>query len=433
MATGIQPSRQQVLSSLILVPSFYGFVAWSFCLALYSLRLIDWYESPPGAMWLYVGVALAFGTSSIVYAKAYAITKHSPEFDYTRRHMESDRSVFLLSRVSLWALHILGFIGLYLHFSQVVTSLSSMGGLVAALLGDSQLIRKTDVDPSGIHVSYFGWLAIPLTVLAWRIDRRGMALLLVAAALQFLANMMFIDRTRPTWLILATLIIWLPFAKELPLRSIMGRSVVVVLLLVGLFLLIGYWIGKRGGWFDAYGHVSISNDLALIYYYLTGGFAYFDILFDTIHDFAYVPERTLYPLFKFGEMLGLTAPPPSQILPFIDAPFPTNTGTMLEPLFADGGLLFVFFGTIGATFVVDFVGLLCLRAKNAFCLVFWANLCVVSCLAYFVPKQNSTQVWLFAAIALVGFLVVRFRGRSQHLFIPAPSSAVLSHRRHTRG
>ena len=421
MAVRIPLTRQQIFSSLILVPSFYGFVAWSGCLALYSLRLIDWFESPPGTMWIYITVALAFGTSAILHAKAYATTKFQPEFDFTRLRLDNVRSPFLLARPFLWTLHILGFIGLFLHFSQVVTSLSSMGGLIAALFEDSQLIRKTNVDPFGIHISYFGWIAIPLTILAWRIDRRGIALLLIATAVQFLANIMFIDRTRPIWLILASLIICLPFAKQLRLRAIFARSLVVVTLLVGLFLVIGFWIGKRGGWFDAYGHVSIGNEFALIYYYLTGGFAYFDVLFDTTYDFTYLPERTLYPLFKIGELLGISSPPPPQILQFIDAPFPTNTGTMLEPLYSDGGLLFVVFGTIGATFVVDFVGLICLRARNAFCLVFWANLCVVSFLAYFVPKQNSTQVWLFGSLALMGFLMARFGRRSHRLRSqPAP-------------
>jgi oligosaccharide repeat unit polymerase len=411
LAFDVRPTRLQIVSSLILVPSFYGFVAWTIALALYSLRLLDWFESPPGAMLIYIGVAIAFGASALLHAKPYAKAKLQPEFDYVRLHLDNERSVFLISRAFLWALHALGFVGLYLHFSQVVTSLSSMGGLITALFQQSHLIRQTEVDPSGIYISYFGWLAIPLTVLAWRIDRRGMALLLVATAVQFLANMMFIDRTRPIWLLLASAIIWLPFAKQLRLRTIFFRALVAAALILVLFLAIGFWVGKRGEWFDAYGYVSISNELALIYYYLTGGFAYFDVLFDTAYEYSFLPERTLYPLFKVAEVLGIATPPPSQILQFIDAPFPTNVGTMLEPLYSDGGLLFVVLGTIGATFLVDFVGLVCLRAKNAFCLVFWANLCIVSFLAFFVPKQNATQVWLFAALALVGLLVTRFRRR----------------------
>lgn len=406
-------TTQELVSSVILVPSFYGFMAWTTALLFYLMRLIEWYDSPPGAVVLYCIVSLAFATSMLFFLKAYALTRYETEFDYEAKRVKNERYIFQVSRLVLWSLHIIGFIGLAIHFSRVVDSLAGIGGLFLAIFEDSYLIRQTEVEPLGIYIGYFGWLAIPLTILSWRIEPKGMRLLMVAVVIQFLLNMLFIDRTRPTWLLFVSFVIWFPFTKHLQLRALLLRSLSVAVAGIALFFAIGYWVGKRGGWFDYYGYVKVGNDVALIYYYLTGGFAHFDSLYDSTYQFFFVPERTFYPLFKLGHMLGITNAPPPQVLEFIEAPFPTNVGTMLEPLYSDGGMLFVAFGILGASFVVDYVGLICLRAKNAFCLVFWANLCMVSLLAFFVPKQNATQVWLFGTIALLGFLATRFGHRSK--------------------
>src|ERR1043166_3064461 len=47
------------LATLLLMPSFYGAVAWGAWLALYELRLIAWDPAPPLADMLYV-LVLAF-------------------------------------------------------------------------------------------------------------------------------------------------------------------------------------------------------------------------------------------------------------------------------------------------------------------------------------------------------------------------------------
>ena len=57
-------------------------------------------------------------------------------------------------------------------------------------------------------------------------------------------------------------------------------------------------------------------------------------------------------------MVGLATEPPPQILPVLDIPFPANVATFLEPLYSDGGLVFVLSGILVATFGVDSLALL---------------------------------------------------------------------------
>ena len=317
---------------------------------------------------------------------------------------------FELPNSVLIALHALGLFGLTLHFKEVANSLSSFQLLLLALVTDSHLIRQAEVELIGIYFSYFGWIAIPLSILSWRVNPNGKKLILLLTLLQFILNLGFIDRTRPIWLIFISIVIWFPFRKPIKLKSIITYGALGASSAVAVFFAIGFWIGKTGAWFDQYDNVTVSNEVAILYYYLTGGYAYFDEIFMTSSKFDYLPVRTFYPLSKILEKTMLiSTQTPSQILDFLDIPYPTNVATFLYPLYQDGGLIFCIAGVIGATFIVDRIGYLCLRSMDPFCVFLWANLCLSSLLAFFVPKQNATQLWMFAFIALISFLIRSFK------------------------
>jgi hypothetical protein len=98
--------------------------------------------------------------------------------------------------------------------------------------------------------------------------------------------------------------------------------------------------------------------------------------------------------------LGIVDSPPPQVLPFLNLPFRGNVATFLQPFYADGGTVYLVLGLLAASFGVDFIALLCQRSRNPFVMLFWANLCFASAIAFFSPKLVSTPLWVVAAFAI---------------------------------
>ncbi|MGE0357598.1 MAG: hypothetical protein AB7P08_11875 [Burkholderiales bacterium] len=407
-------------SSLLFIPSAYGLAAWSVTLVLYRLRLIDWYPSGDAVLPIFAAVLVSFTASVTAFRGAYART-----LDQVGEAVASIPTLPIAARpwhipdTALWALHLVGFAGLGLYLREILEIFDGFAGLLDTLFSASHLIRQADTELIGIYFSYFGWMAIPLTVLRWRVDGRPPRLLLAAAALQVAGNLLYIDRTRPIWIMFVSVIVIFPFVRGFALRQLALRALGVATFGIAAFYAIGFWIGKTGEGFFYYGHVGVSQELAILYYYLTSGFAYFEAILDSAPVVDYVPQRTLYPLFKVLALLGLVDDPPSQVLPFVETPFPANVGTFLEPLYSDGGMPYLWAGILAATFGVDFVALRMLRSTNPYALFFWANLCFVSFISFFVPKLASTPVWLFAFIAIATGAVRALRPRAARPAAPS--------------
>jgi hypothetical protein len=305
-----------------------------------------------------------------------------------------------LSLTTLWALHLVGFIGLGLYLREILDLFEGVGGLVDTLFGESYLIRQAETELTGIYFSYFGWMAIPLTVMYWRLNGRPGPLLLAAFVLQCAGNLLFIDRTRPIWLVFVSVLIVFPFVRQMGFRQLALRGIAIALFGVAAFYAIGFWVGKTGEGFSFYGFVGVQQEYAILYYYFTSGFAYFEAILAASPGVDYLPQRTLYPLFKALSMLGFAEDPPLQVLPFIETPFPANVGTFLEPYFSDGGMPYLAIGVLLSTLGTDLVALLFLRNANPFALYCWANFCFASFISFFVPKLVSTPIWLFVTVAL---------------------------------
>lgn len=398
--------KQRNVHAWFLIPSSYGLVMWGFTLGLYSLRLIDWDPGSTFAMALFLGVLLAYGLSAAVHYKPY--TRVLNVIQERVRHLDAlphAQRPWHISDAALWTLHLLGLFGLGLYLREIMGIFGGFLGLLDVLTAESHLVRQAEIELVGIYFSYFGWMAIPLTVLRWRIDGKPPRLLLFAVALQLGGNLLFIDRTRPVWLVFASILILFPLVEGLAARRLLLWSLGIVGIGIISFFGIGAWIGKTGAGFDAYGAVNVNQELANLYYYLTSGFAYFEAMLDLKYPYDFVPQRSLYPLFKVGAMLGIVAEPPIQILPFIEAPFPANVGTFLEPFFADGGMVYVVLGVLASTFLVDFVALLFLRSTSPLAIFCWANLCFVSFISFFVPKISTTPVWLFLFVGIMAYVL----------------------------
>lgn len=399
-------------SAWLFIPSVYGLGAWLVTLFLYSERWLDWHPSGEAAWPIFIGVIACFAVS--------AFTFHGPYGRALDGVVDSTTATAALPRrerpwhiadATLWSFHLVGLAGLGLYLREILDIFGGFGGLLSTLVAESHLIRGAETSLLWIYLSYFGWMAIPLTIVRWRSDGRPPWPLLAAALLQLAGNMLYIDRTRPVWLIFVSVLVVFPFVHGFALRRLALGIAALVAFGVAAFYAIGFWVGKVGEGFSYYGYVGVGQEAAILYYYLTSGFAYFEALLDTAPLVDYVPQRSLYPLFKLAAMAGLADDPPSQVLPFIDTPFPSNVGTFLEPLYSDGGMLFVWAGALFSAFGVDLFALWMLRSTNPYALVCWANFCFVSFISFFVPKLPSTPLWLFVFIAFVAGLVRKLKPR----------------------
>ena len=382
--------------ALAFIPSAYGFVAWTFALLLYESRAMAWFPGTPETFLLFVLVSVCFAFSAALHFPVYRTAVEELYADMAR---PGGKSAYNTSTALLWALHSVGLMGLALYVSDIVSLFGGWGGLVDVLKSETHLVRGADFDLLGIYLSYCGWIAIPLTILKWRIERRVSVLLACILVLQVGGNLLFIDRTRPVWIAFLVIVTLFPLVAKPRLWRLVGPLAGIGVFGLVAFYAIGYWVGKTGEAFPHYGEVRVPTELAGLVYYLTSGFAYFEAIWQEAQEHLLVPERSLYPLFKAMSLVGLVGEPPPQILPALDIPFPANVGTFLEALYSDGGMAFVVPGIVFASFGIDSIALLCLRTRSALVLFMWANLCFVSFISFFVPKVPSTPIWMFAVFA----------------------------------
>jgi len=392
------------LRHLFYMPSAYGFILWNAWLVLYWLKLIPLDDTEPESNLLYLAVAAAFLCSAAVSARSYKTLD-------TRRRASEDASAPWprTAWISLLGLHALGAAGIVLYVRDFASHLGGLNGFILTLANEPYKIRwESELTSStGTQVSYAGWLAIALTVIGVQrggLRRRWWAL----AAVQFSGNLLFLDRTRPTWILFTALVALLPgtriAGRRLAVRLAGGLAGAVL-----VFLLLGSWIGKVNVDHQEFRSSSLPPALESLYIYGVSGFAYFNRILSTEHNQEYLPLRTAYPLFKALAAVGLSKPPPSQILEFLSIPMDTNVGTFLEPFFRDGGLPYLIFGILFYSFGLDWLARGLWRRGTPLCDFAAANLCFASFIGFFTPKIGDTPLWIFCGLALMQTLLFPLR------------------------
>jgi hypothetical protein len=137
-----------------------------------------------------------------------------------------------------------------------------------------------------------------------------------------------------------------------------------------------------------------------LFSYVTGAYGYIDTLLVEDNSKDMVPIRSGYWIAKILELLGFNFQIPDQILDFRYVPFLTNVGTFIEPIYSDGGLLFVLIFIPIIVVGLDKLALVMYRQSTYLGLFFWGNIVFCSLISFFVPKFNQMPIWLFLAIAL---------------------------------
>jgi oligosaccharide repeat unit polymerase len=288
-----------------------------------------------------------------------------------------------------------------------------MGGytiFIVNIMGSPYQIRwEAEITRSiGTQISYIGWIAIALTML-WIHQKKITRWWMIPVLFQFTGNLFFIDRTRPIWILFTTILILFSIAQHITTAKIIKIAIATLAGAGVVFIALAIWIGKEVEQ-GSFGNTILPPNLQGIYVYGTSGFAYFDHIIKVEHNFYYTPDRIIYPLMQVTSKIGLTNPPPSQIIDFYEVPFSTNVGTFLEPFYRDGGLVLSIFGMMIYSFVFDGLALWYLNQRNIFADYAWTNICFASFICFFTPKMASVPLWLFCGLGLaMSFLLPRAR------------------------
>lgn len=377
------------MSGAIFSPSFYGFFAWVTTYLIYVSNFLSWEPAASEVHFLFALQIALFFVSTLIFSKYFSALKPTAH------------SLSMVIVPSVWfvlLLHAIGFVGIAKFVIDFSPSLPD--GFVGSLLSDSSQIRALGAEMTsiGTQLSYFGWLAVGISMCY----KKTNWWLIAVSLLQFLSNFVFIDRTRPVW-ILFTAFLCFVWARN----NINGWRVFRYLALLGivfilLFVAVALWSGKMGdGLFDD----NVNPLVGSLYLYLTAGFSYFAHMIQVeVPPDNFFPERIFAPVLTVLAGFGFSDLPPSQILDFYEIPFPSNVGTALEPFYRDGGFGFLMFGMLIYSFGFNILGIWLLRNKSAFAIYAWATLCFCNFIGFFTPKIGNFPVWLFVFLGVVAAL-----------------------------
>jgi hypothetical protein len=387
---------------LLLLPSFYGAAMWALWLVLYWAKLMPWQETGWTADVLFVAMAGAYATSAYLLAPRFheltavssgtaaAATGSGGGAALQKRQVE----LILLSA------HLVGYAAIVRYVLDSSAVLGGPGVFGLLLVGAPHAIRLGGEATSiGTQLSYVGWAAVAATALLVQ-QRRLPRWWLMLAALQFLGNLLWIDRTRPLWILFTTLCVLVPsWMRRITLAQVGTALAALAAAGTALFVALGLWIGKISP--EPASGTALPPVVQNVYLYGSGGFAYFNHVVETERDFEYVPVRIAYPLWKALASAGLAQQPPSQVNDFYAVPFETNVGTVLEPFYRDGGLPFTLAGILAISFGFDLLALQLWRKRRVLPSIAAANLCFASFIAFFTPKVAAFPLWLVCGVALV--------------------------------
>lgn len=388
------------MNGLIFSPSFYGFCTWAATYLIYVSNILPWESVLPEVHLIFILQIALFFVSTLVFSRYFAVAK------------PTDHSLRVIRVPSVWivlCLHVTGFAGIAKFTLDFSPSLPD--GFVGSLLGDSSQIRALGAEMSsiGTQLSYFGWLAVGISMCYRKINWW----LLSISILQFFLNFVFIDRTRPIWILFTAFLCLVWTRKDLDGWRVFRYIAILGIGFLLLFVAVALWSGKTGeGLFDD----NVNPLVGSLYLYLTAGFAYFGHMLQVeMPPDYFVPERIFAPVLTILSGFGISAPPPAQILDFYEMPYPSNVGTALEPFYRDGGFGFLMVGMLIYSFGFNFLGLWFLNARNAVPVYAWATLCFCNFIGFFTPKIGNFPVWFFVFIGVAVTLVFGRRNRAEVL------------------
>lgn len=380
---------------LFLIPSVYGFAIWFFLLFLIPFNFIE--VDVSGVAWVvFFYLLICFFCSSSFF---FYLNRRTNIYNIGNSivYNKLDTLVFVASTV-------VGVFGLMLYVNDFSKYFGGFFGFFVTFFTDPLAIRALAAEETslGFQISYLSWVSIYYII--FLLAKRNnfsiwKKLFLICLLLtEIFLNLLFVDRTRPVILLVVCFLAFILISFEKIKRPFMLICAVFLGPLV-IFFAQAIFTGK----YDS--EAGLFNNFLI---YVFGGFGYFSALLGDVSP-DYELTRTFYPFSKIMQAFGWISDVPSQILEFRDIPFTTNVGTFLEPLVSDGGLLYLLLGIPFLIFLIDFFAYASLRSKKVFGPFLWGNMILINVLSFFVPKYNSTSIYLFFLIFL--FLSIGFKGK----------------------
>lgn len=383
------------LKYLFFIPSFYGFLTMTFTYIIFILNVIEY---NPISYLTHIIILLSifsFFVSTIVFYKLnkifltnYSVTK------------------IILNKIILIILYSISFIGVYLYLKEFFSYYGGYLNYFLVLFSDSSSELRSNgqiaSESIGIQLTYFGWIAIAISFFQI-INCKTSKLWWIPLILTFLCNLLFIDRTRPMWILLVLFyILFCSVQKKIKFSSLLIKSFLFISSFFLIFILIGNLAGKiseekqYNGW-------DISSSSQNIVFYLTSSYFYLDYIICNENP-EYKFDRTINPALKALKSIGIIEKEPTSLInDFYGQPYKTNVGTFLEPFFRDFGYIYMIFGIILHSVLLNYLAFLFLKIKSSFSLFLVSNICVINFFSFFTPKLNNFPIWLFFGI---GFLIV---------------------------
>jgi oligosaccharide repeat unit polymerase len=375
---------------LFMIPSAYGFLVWGALLLLVNINLID-VNISTYAWFVFLYVLGCFFLSSCFFLnffKKIDIGEIGPRLNYRK----IDAIIFLFSTV-------IGLYGLYLYVRDFSVILGGFFVFFQTFFVDPLVIRALAVEETsiGFQISYLSWISIYYCIFllskSGSLAGWGRFFVVSLLLIEVFLNLLFVDRTRPVILLVVCFVAFILIAYKRLRYPFYFLCFAAVGLLI-IFFTQAIFTGK----YDA--EDGLFNNFLI---YVFGGFGYFSVvLSDVVPDYGLL--RTFYPLAKLMQAIGLVSEVPNQILEFRDVPFTTNVGTFLEPMFSDGGIFLIALGVPILIFMVDSLAYFSIASKKVFGLFVWGNLVLINVLGFFVPKYNSTSLYLFCLVYVFCFL-----------------------------
>jgi hypothetical protein len=290
--------------------------------------------------------------------------------------------------------------------------LGGKGLFFLLLFNDSGQVRSLaeNVSSAGTQISYLTWIAAFLIAVDIGIDVKKKWWWIVIFSI-VLINLVFVDRTRPIWIIFTSVICYFSVAYyKIKKKQIAKTIIILAAVAIGLFIVIGLWLGKVSE--QGYTEAELPPAVQPLFLYSTSAFAYLgkEISFDKPKD--YNPVRITYPLQKVLASFKLSEEPPSQILDFYSVPVMANVGTFLLPFYKDGGFLYCLAAIVIHTFVFNILALFFLRNATRLSIIALATLCFTDFIAFFVDKFASFPTLIFLFGGLFSYLLQALKTHS---------------------
>lgn len=386
------------MRAIFFIPSFYGVLGWTLAFFSYIFGPILWHP-------IAVETIMILATFYVLFLASAGILSHFYRLHLLTPDIPLCANSFV--RVII-VLHGIGFLGLAMYVSDFSRELGGLEAFFLVLLSNSLGIRELsgNMTSLGTQVGYVGWVAIWLSVYALR-KVNFSPMLFTLSLIQFCGNLLYVDRTKPIWIIFVAFLIGIAAGRSIRASSVIRAFLVMLGLSLLALLLYLIWTGKG---FDQSGNLvdALNALVEHVSAYSTAGIAYFNHILQSEQVYAFSLQRTFTPFFTVLNLMGFAEPPPPVILDFYYVPNPTNVGTALEPLYRDGGLLYVILGVIVLSFGIDIIALRFFQKGNPFALIVWSNLCFTSFFTFFAPRLNSFAIHIILFCGMAGYLILPF-------------------------